>query len=38
MTQQVSHEKDPGCLGYIKDYTIQVYNIGIIINHDKDHY
>ena len=27
----LSNEKNPGCLGYIGGYTIQLYNIGIII-------
>ena len=33
----VSNETNPGCLGYIGDYTTQLY-IGIIISHFKDPY
>ena len=33
-----SSEKNPGWLGYIRDYTILPIYIGIILNHDKDPY
>ena len=36
--KQVSHEKNPGCLGYIGDCSILPSYMGIIINHCKDPY
>ena len=33
--QELSHEKNPGCLGYIRDYTAQFNYMGVIINHYK---
>ena len=33
---QMSNEKEPGCLGYLGDYTTQL--CGIIINHYEDPY
>ena len=36
LSGEVSHEKSPGWLGYIGDYTTSY--IGIIINHYKDPY
>ncbi len=40
LATQLSNEKNPGCLGYIGDYTTQLYRDynkpSIIINHYKD--
>ena len=35
---QLRNEQNPGCLGYVRDYTTQLYGdyMGIIINHYKD--
>ena len=36
---EVSNEQKPGCLGWLVEYTTQLYSyIGIIINHYKDPY
>ena len=35
---QLSNEEIPGCLGYIGDYSTQLYDMGIIVNHCKDPY
>ena len=35
---QMSNEKNPGWLGYIGDYTTQLYRDCNIINHYKDPY
>ena len=35
---QVSNEKNPGCLGYIGDYTTQLYGDYSLISHYKDPY
>ena len=36
--KQVSHEKNPGCLGYIGDCSMLPSYMGIIIHHGKDPY